>query len=233
MIRAAFLAHLLGDYVFQTDDLARWKSRSVCGGLVHGAVVTFSLWLCCLPFAPDWWPYALGIGATHTLIDLARVKVDPGEPTASLMLFLTDQATHALSIVAGLAWSGWLEPRPAETALGTWLQTGHRLTFVIGYVLLTVPASVSVHFLVRGMGAQSSSLPGRPGEKWVTMIERGIIATLVLAGQFLLIPVVVFPRLALEERNGRLEAEQVGYVGELLISVGLAIAAGLFLKGLL
>jgi hypothetical protein len=50
-------------------------------------------------------------------------------------------------------------------------------------------------------------------------------------GQFLLIPLVVAPRLALDGRNGRVEAEQIGYVSELLISIGLAIAVGLFLKG--
>ncbi len=232
MVQAMILAHLVGDYVLQTDQLARWKSRSLWGVLAHGTVVTFSLWLCSLPFTPGWWPYALGIGASHILIDALRVKVAPPGPTANLYLFLADQAAHAITITTGLAWSGWLSPRRAETAFGLWLQTGHRLTFIIGYVLLTMPAWVSVHFLVQGMGAQSSSLPGRPGEKYVIMIERGLIATLVLVGQFLLIPLVVAPRLVLDGRNGRAETEHIGYVGELLISVSLAIAVGLFLKGL-
>lgn len=232
MVQAMLLAHLLGDYVFQTDALARWKNRSMWGLLVHGAVVTFSLWICSLPFAPGWWPYALGIGALHTLIDIARVKIGPVEPTATLLLFVTDQAAHALTIAVGLAWSGWLSPRPAETTFGLWLQSGHLLLFIAGYVLLTMPAWVSVHFLVRGMGAKSTSLPGRPGEKYVGMIERGLIATFVLVGQFLLIPLVVAPRLALDGRNGRVEAEQTGYVSELLISVGLAVVVGLFLKEL-
>lgn len=232
MLKAMLLAHLLGDYVLQTDGLARWKSRSLWGVLAHSGVVTLSLWLCSLPFAPGWWPYALGIGAMHALIDYARVKVGPVNPTAGLVLFGADQAAHALTIIAGLAWSGWLSPRPAQTAFGLWLQDGHRLIFILGYVLLSMPAWVSVHFLVRGMGAESSSLPGRPGEKYLGMIERGLIATFVLVGQFLLIPLVVAPRLALDGHNGRVEAEQIGYVSELLISVGLAVAVGLFLKAL-
>lgn len=233
MIQAMLLAHLLGDYVLQTDALARWKSRSVWGVLVHGAVVTFSLWLCSLPFTLDWWPYALTIGAAHALIDIARVRIGPVGPAANLILFLTDQAAHALTIAAGLAWSGWLEPHPAQTAFGLWLQSDYRLTFIIGYVLLTMPAWVLVHFLVQGTGAKSVSLPGRPGEKYVGMIERGLIATFVLAGQFPLIPLVVTPRLVLDGRNGRVGTEHIGYLNELLISVGLAVAVGLFLKGLL
>jgi hypothetical protein len=232
MVQAMILAHLLGDYVLQNDSLARWKSRSVRGVLVHGALVTFSLWLCSFPFAPSWWPYALCLGALHTLIDIVRVKIGPVKPATALFLFLTDQATHALTIAVALAWSGWLEPHPAETAFGLWLQTGHRLTFITGYVLLTMPTWVSLHFLVRGMGGGSTSLPGRPGEKYLGMIERGLIATFVLVGQFPLIPLVVAPRVALDGRNGRLEAEQTGYVSELLISIGLAVAVGLFLKGL-
>lgn len=232
MVQAMFLAHLLGDYVFQPDALARWKGRSVWGVLAHGAVVMCSLWACSLPFTPDWWPYAIGIGVVHTLFDILRVKIGSMGPIADLILFLIDQAAHVFTIVAGLAWSGWLQPRPAETAFGTWLQTDHRLTFAIGYVLLTMPAWVLVHFFVRAMGAKSTSLPGRPGEKYMGMLERGFIATSVLVGQFILIPLVVVPRLVLDGRNGRMEAEFFGYLNELFISVGLAVAVGLFLRGL-
>ncbi|MFZ5919019.1 MAG: DUF3307 domain-containing protein [Chloroflexota bacterium] len=230
MLPAMILAHLLGDFVFQNDRLAHWKSHSLTGILVHSGIVTLGLWLCSLPFTCDWWPYALGIGASHALIDLARVKVGPTTPTVNLALFLADQATHGLTIVIGLAWAGWLAPRPAGTPFGIWLQSHHRLTILIGYVLLSMPTWVSVHFVVRGMGAESSSLPGRPGEKYAGMLERGLIATFVLLGQYLLIPLVVAPRLALDGRNGRVEAEQLGYVSELLISVALAVAVGLLMK---
>jgi len=233
MIQAMFLAHLLGDFVLQPDFLAGWKNRSVWGLMAHGAVVTCSLWACSLPFTPDWWPCALGIGAIHTLIDILRVKIGRVGPATTLALLLADQAAHLLTIAVGLAWSGWLEPRPAETALGAWLQSDHHLTFIIGYVLLTMPAWVLVHFFVRGIGGISTSLPGRPGEKYMGIFERSLITTLVLVGQFLLIPLVVAPRLVLDGRSGRVEAERFGYLNELLVSVGLAVLVGLFLKSLL
>jgi hypothetical protein len=232
MVQAMVLAHLLGDYVLQTDGLFRLKIRSRWGVVAHGAVVTLCLWLCSLPFTLDWWPYALAIGLSHTLIDLVRARLGSVGPSADLGLFLADQAAHALTIAAGLALSGWLEPRPAATALGQWLQAGHRLDFAAGYVLLTMPAWVTVHFVVRGTGATSTSVPGRPGERYVGMIERGLIATLVLAGQYLLVPLVVTPRLLLDGRAGREEAERFGYLNELLLSTGLAVAVGLVLRGL-
>ena len=149
-----------------------------------------------------------------------------------LLLFLLDQALHALVIVLMVRWSGWLGARPAEHPVGVWLQTGHRMAFLIGYVSLSVPAWVLVHFVVNSTGAVSKSLPGRPGEKYVGMFERGLIATFVLLGQFLAVPLVLAPRLALDRRGDRLAAERIGYLGELLASVCLAVAVGLFLRQL-
>ena len=232
MLQALFFAHLLGDYVFQTDRIAMWKGRSIWGVLAHGGIVTFFTWLCTTPFALDWWPYALLTGTIHILIDIARTKVGKTDAATTLFLFLLDQALHALAIVLVVSWSGWLAPHPAETALGAWLQEGHRLSFAIGYAVLSMPAWVLAHFVIKGTGAESKSLPGRPGERYVGMLERGLIATFVMLGQFLLVPLVVAPRLALDDNNAHLETERIGYLGELLISVSLAVAIGLFLKGL-
>jgi hypothetical protein len=232
VLQAAFLAHLLGDYVFQTDRIAMWKSRSVWGVLAHAGIVTFFTWLCALPFALHWWPYAMLIGALHAAIDVARTHVGKTSPTTTLYLFLLDQALHALVIVLVVSWSGWLTPRAAETVIGTWLQEDNRLLFVLGYAALSMPAWVAIHFVIRGTGAESKSLPGRPGERYLGMMERGLIATFVMLGQFLLVPLVVAPRLALDGEYAHLETDRIGYLGELLVSVGLAIAVGLFLRQL-
>jgi hypothetical protein len=232
MLQAMLLSHLIGDYLLQTDALARWKSRSVWGVVVHGVLVTLATWLCSLPFVSGWWPYALIIGALHALIDLGRVKAGRVSPAIELFLFMGDQVAHGVVMVLMLRWSGWLAPRPAHTALGIWLQEGHRMALIMGYVLLSNPAWVLVHFLVKGMGAVSKSMPGRPGEKYLGMVERGLIATLVLAGQFLLVPLVVAPRLALDGAGSRVPEERIGYLEEMLISVGLALAVGLALRGL-
>jgi hypothetical protein len=228
-----FLSHLLGDYVLQTDGLVRWKSRSLWGVAAHGGVVTLCAWLCSLPFTANWWPYALGLGVFHALVDILRVKVGKVGPALTLFLFVTDQAVHALSIVLVVRWSGWLAPRAAETALGLWLQGGQRLAFLSGYVLLGMPAWVIVHFVVSGTGAESKSLPGRPGERYVGMIERGLIATFVLLGQFFAVPLVLAPRLVLDGSGGRLDGERIGYLSEILVSVSLAVAVGLFLRWLI
>lgn len=230
MLQTILFAHLLGDYVFQTDRIAVWKSRSVWGVLAHGGIVTFCTWLCSLVFSPSWWPYALLVGTAHIAIDIARSKAGQVKPSVALLLFVLDQGLHALSIVLAVRWSGWMSPRPAQSALGEWLQEGNRMVFLIGYALLSMPAWVLVHFVVSGTGAVSKSLPGRPGEKYVGMLERGLIATFVLMGQFLAVPLVLVPRLALDGPGREVEAERMGYLGELLLSVCLAVGVGLALR---
>jgi hypothetical protein len=230
MLGAMVLAHLLGDYVFQTDRLANWKSRNLFGVLVHGAIVTLCTWLCSLPFDLHWWPYALMVGMLHIVIDGTRVRLRGIGPALELLLFLLDQACHGAVLALVLLASRWWGPHPAQTALGAWLQRGNRLAFAIGYVLLSMPSWVMVHFLVKGTGAESKSLPGRPGEKYLAMIERGLITTLVLGGQFILVPLVVAPRLFLESRVLQVDVERIGYLGELLLSVSVAIAVGIALR---
>jgi hypothetical protein len=122
MLQALFFAHLLGDYVLQTDRIAIWKSRSVWGVLVHGGIVTFVTWLCTMPFALDWWPYALLIGAIHILIDVARTQIGKTDPATTLFLFLLDQALHALAIVLDVT------RRIAKRLLSLALRQGERLT---------------------------------------------------------------------------------------------------------
>ena len=232
MLQAMLLAHLLGDYVFQGDRIAGWKSRSLWGVLVHGGIVSAIAWLCSLLFAPDWGRYALLIGATHTLIDVVRAQLGKVRPGIALLLLLLDQVAHLSIIMAVVRWSGWMGPRTAEQAVGRWLQSDNRIAYLVGYALLSMPAWVLVHFCINGMGAVSKSLPGRPGERYVGMLERVLIATFVVLGQFLAVPLVLAPRLAIDGPGSRGEAERMGYLGELLASVSLAVAVGLLLRGL-
>ena len=129
MLQSMFLAHLLGDYVFQGDRIAAWKSRSVWGVLVHGSIVTALTWLCSLPFTLRWWPYVLLIGAAHTVIDIARTRVGRVKANVALLLLILDQALHSLVIVLVVRWSGWMGVNAAASPVGEWLQAGNRMAF--------------------------------------------------------------------------------------------------------
>ena len=230
------LAHLLGDYVFQWDRLAYWKSREVKGAVVHGLLVTLVTLGVAMYFNPAWWPWAVFIGITHTAIDATQPlllrRLAPGLAARSaLPRYLLDQALHLAVIVYALAASGYLgAPAPIGDLL-TVLQQNRLLAFLLAYVFLTIPSWILVEFVVygllRGSGPDLRAAPNR----YVGAVERGLIATFVVLGQFLLVPLAALPRLILEPPQVR--QSRIGlYVAELSASTLLAIGIGLALRSL-
>jgi hypothetical protein len=252
MIIAILLAHLVGDYILQWDSLSRWKSQAFGGILVHGAIVTAATWLFSLLFDPGWWPWALFIGVTHTLIDgiqlpIRRYLLHQEKGLSAAGRFITDQFLHLAMIYFALSWSGYLTPASLPADLAAAVENHRPLVYALGYAFLTMPAWVVIEFLAYGLikgSAPDFSLAVR--SKYASILERGLIVTLVLLGQFLLIPLVALPRLAAEwpeitgqtrHRAGRKRQPVDGrrptvYLTELLASVSLAIAVGLILRQL-
>lgn len=247
MVLAMLLAHLVGDYILQWDNLSRWKSEAFGGVLVHGLIVTAVTLLFSLPFDQDWWPWAIFIGVTHTIIDGIELPIrrrlstkDSGQ--AALALFIADQVAHLMIIALALIWSGYLKAPALLEGLASASSENPLLTFIVAYAFLTMPAWIITKFLVYGL--MDDSPPDFSltfSNKYFGMLERGLIATLIIFGQFLLIPLVALPRIILQwNRTTRYSAadpmsarkSNFLYTAELLTSIALAIAIGLGLRAL-
>ncbi|MFB0534196.1 MAG: DUF3307 domain-containing protein [Anaerolineae bacterium] len=230
MIAAMLLAHIVADYVLQWDGLARWKSERLSGVIVHGGIVMAVTWLLSLPYTEGWWPYALLIGLTHTLIDALRTRAGQVSSRTALGLFLLDQALHLAIILAMLSLSGYLALGQMVQAVVRWAQDVRLVAFLVGYTFITMPAWIIVRFLVRGLVASTEAEALLSTNKYVGILERGLITTLVIVGQFALIPLVAAPRLVFDGPRVRENGMTSGYVAELLTSAAVAIAVGLALR---
>jgi hypothetical protein len=235
MITAMFLAHLVGDYILQWDALARWKSREYKGAFIHGLIVLLVAWLFALPFNPAWWPWVLFLGLSHIAIDMAEVplrrKFD-GRGNAALHLFMVDQVLHLSLIVFALAASGYLAMPSLIADMLAALEDNRLLTFALGYAFVTLPAWIVVEFAVFGLIKGSPPDFTQATNKYVGSLERGLITTFVLLGQFILVPLVALPRLIFEGPQVIGSQRATLYVAELLASVSLAIVIGLMLRQL-
>ena len=230
MIVAMFLAHLVGDFILQWDRLAQWKSRELQGVLVHGLIVTAVTWLFALPFAPGWWQGILFIGIAHTFIDATQwAHKLPGSP---LFRFLADQFLHLLVIIIALAAGGYLYPGAAANDIQLGFQNHYLLVFLLGYAFLTMPAWVLLKFVGYAVVERTgpSFLDG--SSKYLGIMERILAATLILMGQFLLVPLVAIPRLFFERKQLGNKARRNLYLFELLVGVTLAVVVGLALRRL-
>lgn len=241
------LAHLFGDYILQWDNLSRWKSEQLTGVFVHGGIVLAVTLIFTLPFDPSFWPWAILIGLSHTLIDglelpirrrLASQKTGKG----AFSLFIIDQVLHLAIIVLVLDLSGYWSTSQILASLVNPADDQRWLTFLVAYAFLTMPAWILIRFLVHGlMNGSTPDFSLTFGSKYVGILERGLIATLILFGQFLLVPLVTLPRLIFEWPQNRhlpgddpqlIRKNDLLYFTELIISVALAVAIGLALRQL-
>ena len=264
MLYVIILAHLLGDYLFQWGFIARWKARSLVGVLVHGGIVTITTLACAALVEPAWWPYAALIGLAHTAIDLVRTRfLRAPDSSWELAWYLLDQLAHLTVILLVVAWSdGCLIPisqdqhvgqttvlphipqsierarvatlRPVLTIVAGLLTDSRVLAYTIGYLLLLNPAWVFFRFMVRGVWGSTAAPHLGQGEKYGPMMERVLVASLVLVGQAHLIPVVLLPR---RVASIRVQGGGVGVLirpashwAETILSVSLAVVVGLVLR---
>jgi hypothetical protein len=237
MVVGMLLAHLVGDFIMQWDRLAAWKSREVRGALVHGTVVLAVTWLISLFFDPTWWRWVLFIGLSHAAIDacqpllLRRLPPTLASRTA-LPRFLLDQLLHLLIILYALAASGATSSLAPLQDLMLLLQQNRLLAFVLGYAFLSMPAWILIEFLVYGLLRGSSPDLQSAPNRYLGALERVLIATFVIFGQFVLVPLAGLPRLLLERPQVRRSPRRGLYVAEILGSTLLAIGTGLALRGL-
>lgn len=248
MILAMLLAHLFGDYILQWDNLSLWKSKRLSGVLLHGLIVTVVTLLFALLIDPAWWPWAIMIGVIHTLIDafelpIRRQLAVKQTGKGALLLFVVDQTAHLTVIALALIWSGYLQAPDVADGFIAATTDNKLLTFALGYAFLTMPAWILIRFIVCALMNDGSApdFSMRLGGKYLSMLERGLILTFILFGQFILIPLATVPRLVLESTRadspGTGYHQYIGrrgalYVAELLASIALAVAIGLALRQL-
>jgi hypothetical protein len=109
MIVTTLLAHLVGDYVLQWDGLACCKSRELKGVLAHGLIVLLVTAAFSLPFDMNWWPWALLIGLTHTVIDAIPLWLGKRVPLhADGTLALAHFGVRGLYACSGARWSSFM-----------------------------------------------------------------------------------------------------------------------------
>lgn len=234
MFNIMLISHLLGDYLFQFDFIARWKSRSIWGVIAHGGLVTLITLLCAILVDLSWWPYALFIGITHTLIDIVRARlIQTKDTTMDLFWFLLDQSAH-ITIITLVVW--FAKHFSAMRGFGQGLSP-RILAIAIGYLMLLQPGWVFLRFIVRGLWGADAAPDLSTGEKFEPMVERVLITSCVLLGQLYFIPVILLPRrltfVHIQNNGVGMLMKLTTHWAETLLGVSLAISVGLVLKMLL
>ncbi|MFN3208883.1 MAG: DUF3307 domain-containing protein [Roseovarius sp.] len=239
---ALILAHVLADFVLQTDWLHRNK-RNFGVMLLHGAVVLVTAQAALGQVAA---PELVALALAHLAIDCLKTYTR----STGLPAFLVDQAAHIVTLAAvaiwapglwsGGAYAAHLAP-PAQTVLL------HAMALTAGLVITLRAGAFAVEHLMNGHVAATPPAPatdppepspsdtGLPGGgKTIGHLERLLIFVLILGGQFPAIGFLVAAKSILRfgtVSNNRQATEYV-IIGT-LASFGWAIAATICTQALI
>lgn len=181
-------AHLLGDFLLQTNRLCEMKySNNLCKRLyalcIHSGVQALLSYI----FIADWtlWVIPAVIFVSHFIIDL--VKVASGG--RSLPAFIVDQLAHYL-IIIGLWWligvNDWNYVFTISPMLSFW-------ALITSYIAVLAPTSILIKSFVEfegwihneplGTQQNGESMQGLPNAgKWIGYLERVLILTFIYTG---------------------------------------------------
>lgn len=216
------LAHLLTDFVLQPTSWIESRNKKHFQSVhlyIHG-LITATIALLLIGF--HYWLIALIILVTHIFIDGWK-SYQPIETK----YFLIDQCLHLLVIF--VCW--YFVFLNTDDVIAAWdmINTKNTLIIITAYVFVTFPAGILIGQLTKKWRDQIPDAPtlGNAG-KWIGIIERIIILTLVFNHQYAAMGLLITAKslLRFSEAN-RAEIKTEYLLIGTLISITLAILVGL------
>lgn len=220
------LAHLLGDFIFQSSRWVAHKREHKLGSpyvyihfLIHGVLVFL--------FTQSWY-ITLIITATHAIIDITKLlTLSQGN---SRRWFFVDQMLHLAVIMAVV---GWVSGTSLNIIRG-WII--NHMVIITGIIFLTIPSSVVIKKVISRWDPDPDDDSPDSLDKagsYIGIIERLFVFTFVMIGQwnaigFLIAAKSVFRFGDLKESQDRKLTEYI-LIGTLL-SVGIAAVVGTAVK---
>ncbi|MCY4781391.1 DUF3307 domain-containing protein [Sphingobacterium sp. UT-1RO-CII-1] len=177
-----FLAHILGDFVFQNEKLNKKKNINALYLLLH---ITIHGVLLFLFFASEWremWQTILFILSVHLLVDSLKSLANNNWPNHSFLIFCVDQAFHCLALLlVVIYWHGFPEQ------WFNFLLSVDFLLYVISLVLIVFVCPVTLKILF-GRWNKELEMKAKLNESlfdagWVIgIIERILIVLFIQVG---------------------------------------------------
>ncbi len=228
LLRLLF-AHIIADFFIQTDKLCEMKKTKPAVGLpIHSLIHA----TCSYIVVGEWTNFMIPviIFVSHLAIDWTKIKYMQD----GVKGFLLDQSLHLIIILA-LSFSCATSLHTTALAIASQILKPQYILLLCGYLLMLKPSSIFLSLLLKqwNVKIKNQSLPN--AGKWVGYLERILILTFVLSGNFegvgfLLAAKSVFRFGDLNKANDIQVTEYV-LIGT-LTSFAIAIMTGIIIKQL-
>ncbi len=172
------LAHLIGDFILQFEELYRLKVRSKWGHFFHAAIHAVMSLLLAFPYLsnPIVPVYLIALAVIHHFQDLIKYSIQARHPKQIFWCFTVDQIVHFLWIATCLLFPFSYEVKGFDNcSVLNQIYTDNTVTLVtIAFITSIFKGTYFLHALRRSFFPDS-----RPDhfitsfEVWHAMIERG------------------------------------------------------------
>lgn len=187
------IAHCISDFLLQSSKGIKSKQTKIFRSaslythiVITGLLVWFLLW------DINQWKTAAIIAITHLLIDAGKLyankKINENQfAQKEMWLFLIDQLLHIIVIVWLWLWiiNGYQRMEMIAHAL----QAEYKwLVRLLGYLIIIGPVTYVIRLLTKRWSVNLDTSEGlQDAGKWIGILERILILTLVLINQFIAI----------------------------------------------
>lgn len=213
------LAHLVADYVLQTNRICKNKIEKKWCSLwhyEHALIVAALSWL--VVWDVDFWWYALIIGSTHFMIDMWKSYCKE-----NVVWFVVDQLLH-IAVIIGIA---WLWRSTNEWCMPFEFQAKY-IALACAVIVCWKPANILIklmlkHYSVNTPNGQDDSFNAGA---LIGNIERWLILLFVILQRYDAIGLLIAAKSIIRFGDSQTQKSEYVLAGT-LISIFIAVLAGL------
>lgn len=220
------IAHIIGDFVFQTKKMVENKNWISKAMFIHIAIVLFTTFL----FSFSIWPSII-IAVSHYIIDGLKISVSKKDnlKEKKLQLFVFDQVVHIISIV--VIWG--INNKKLDMLfhdINWFFNQPSYLLIISAYVIITFPIGFLIGHATSKITTSTTPTETDYNGLKIGIYERIIILTFVLLEQYEAIGFLIAGKslLRFASRNQHKQSEYV-LLGTMM-SYALTIVFGVILR---
>lgn len=226
LIILQFIAHILADFIFQTDKKAIEKNQNgfKSGFLKSHALIVFSLsWV--MSFQINFVFAALTIAFSHWLLDGLKKYLNDHQKFGRYAFFI-DQSMHlSVDLIIIYTFIKYFDINPLIRIC----LDGKKLAMIAGFLICSKPANIFIKEILRAFEIKYESKEDTKNQelqnagKLIGIIERWLVLILVLLNQFAAVGFLIAAKSILRYQDHETIKTEYVLIGTML-SFGIAIA---------
>lgn len=94
------IAHLMGDFLFQTSKIVKLKNKSFWGVVYHVVLISLAMNIVLFPYIKELWSFILINSFFHFTLDKTKIYIEHKQKESKVLInFFLDQFLHMVFLL--------------------------------------------------------------------------------------------------------------------------------------